>query len=144
MTADPPTSFARNYAGFVAVCAGAAGLVAAVGYLPTARLAADGGVAAMFAACAIVLVAMILGAIPVCAAIPKAPPVRTNAVLLSMALRMMLVLLMALSAALSGLFARTPLLVWVAICYVVCLAVDTAYSVHVMGSHQTGPAGAKR
>ena len=47
-----------------------------------------------------------------------------------MAVRFAAVLLLALAAALSGWFERGPLLIWVAISYLVALFVETLWLVH--------------
>ena len=43
----------------------------------------------------------------------------------------LVVLILALSAALSGWFEQAPLLVWVALSYLVLLVVDTMYAVRI-------------
>jgi hypothetical protein len=118
---------AAGYLRFLAWTAGVAIIALALGFLPTRRLAGDGGPPAMLAGCAIGVLASWLGAVPVALAgaggKKGAPPI-----LAAMALRFVVVLALALPAALSGRLARGPLLVWVAISYIVLLAVDTRYA----------------
>lgn len=109
----------------------------AVGYVPTKRLGGPGAVTAMLAGCVISLVASVVGCIPIVLASrgpkQKMPP----AVMLATALRFLVVLILALSAALSGWFERAPLLVWVGISYVVLLVADTIYAVRLIGPAET-------
>ena len=114
-----------------------AALIVALGYLPTKRLGGPGAVSAMLAGCAISLVASIVGSIPIIVASRGPGRQMPTAVMLSTALRLMVVLALALSAALSGWFERAPLLVWVAISYVLLLATDTVFAVRVAGTAGT-------
>ena len=49
-----------------------------------------------------------------------------------MAVRFFVVLIMGVAAALSGMFATAPLLVWLAISYVVLLGADTAFALRAL------------
>jgi len=119
---------AAGYLRFVASTVGLVALAFAVGYVPTRAWA--GGLArrAMVAGCTIGLLASWLGAVPVALAAAREPKGGQQVVFGAMALRLAVVLLLALPAALSGWFARGPLLVWVAISYSVLLTVDTRYA----------------
>jgi hypothetical protein len=55
-----------------------------------------------------------------------------NRVLFATALRMLVALVITLSVVLSGWFARGPLLVWIAVAYVLTLSADTLYLVCVL------------
>lgn len=111
-------------------------VMVAVGYVPTRRLGGPGAVSAMLAGCGISLVASVVGSVPIVLA-SRGPGQRMPpAVMLSTALRFLVVLILALSAALSGWFERAPLLVWVGISYVLLLVADTIYAVRL-----AGPAG---
>ncbi len=110
------------------------GLTAAVlvaGYWPTVRLAGSEAVGGMLAGCGISLVASWIGAIPIALARREAGVETAQAILLSTGLRFAVVLVLALSVALSGWFARPALLTWVAISYVVLLPADTLYAVRL-------------
>jgi len=119
---------AAGYLRFLAWSVGLVALAFAAGYLPT-RAWVDGlARRAMLAGCAIGLLASWLGAVPVALAAAREPKGGQQVVFGAMALRLAVVILLALPAALSGWFARGPLLVWVAISYTVLLAVDTRYA----------------
>ena len=124
----------RLYISFVALTTGVSLLVGLVGYWPTARLGGSGAVSAMFAGCGVSLVGSLLGAIPFTWARRDSARDVSQAILLSTALRFLAVILLAVSLALSGWFQRVPLLVWVAISYLVLLMVDTGFAVRVSGS----------
>jgi len=106
----------------------------AVGYVPTRRLAGDEGLVAMAAGCGISLVASVIGAIPLVVRLGQAeggkvdPAARVTAILMSMAVRLFVVLIVGVAAALSGLFPKAPLLVWMCVSYLTLLFVDVAFS----------------
>ncbi len=132
MTANSPTSFLNLYLRFAAIGISTVAALVALGYVPTRRLAEQRGVNAMFVGCGISWIATLIGAAPICAAVRREPASQLNAVLMSTALRMFVVLILSLSMALSGWFEKGPLLVWVGIAYVVGLGVDTAYAVRIL------------
>ena len=123
----------RRYLRFLALAAAAAALLGAAGWLPTRNLAGGGGLAAMGAALALCWLASAFGGMPVLlaetatAAAGAAPRLPVVVALGSMGVRLAVVVGLALAAALSGLVATTPLLVWTALGYLGLLAVDTAY-----------------
>lgn len=99
-----------------------------VGYGPTRNLAGPQAVWAMLAGCGIALVAGIAGAVPIVfGERPKGSEGPARA-LGAMALRLAVVVVLALSAALSGWFELEPLLIWVAIAYLAQLAVETRFA----------------
>jgi hypothetical protein len=119
---------AAGYLRFLAWSVALVALAFAAGYLPT-RAWVDGlARRAMLAGCAIGLLASWLGAIPVALAAARGSAGGQQVVFGAMALRLLIVLALVLPAALSGWFARPPLLVWVAVSYAVLLAVDTRYA----------------
>lgn len=124
----------RSYLRFLAVAAVVAALLAAVGWSPTRNLAGIPGVRALLVACALCWLASALGGVPVLVAEieMRRQGARRQAplsVLLGSALtRFAAIVGLALAAALSGLLAPAPLLVWVAIGYLALLAVDTWYA----------------
>lgn len=123
---------AAEYLRFLAWAVAVAALVAALGYVPTRRLAGEGAVPSMLAGCALGLLASAAGGIPVARSrrLPApAPAQRLQAMMLSMGLRFGVLAVLGASAALSGWFERGPLLLWVAISYLALLAVDTRYAV---------------
>ncbi len=119
---------AGGYLRFLAWAVGVTAAVALIGWLPTRRLGGDGAALSMLAGCAVSVVASALGGVPVALARGAPEPARQRALLMGMALRFGVVALLAVAAALSGLFERGPLLIWVAISYAVQLVVDTRYA----------------
>lgn len=123
---------AAGYLRFLGWAVGLSAVTFALGYLPTRALAGGEGLPAMAVGIAIGFLASSLGAVPVAlAAAGERSAGRSPAMTVAsaaMALRLMVVLALALPAALSGRLARGPLLVWVAISYIVLLAVDTRYA----------------
>lgn len=126
-----------RYLRFLALAALTAGLVGAVGYLPTRNLAGEPGVAAMVLALALCWAASAFGGVPVLLAEaalaapapgdraePKLPVV---VALGSMLVRLIAVLGFGLAAAFAGLVPQKPLLLWIAIGYLALLGVDTWY-----------------
>lgn len=121
----------------VALAALVVAATVAVGYMPTKRLGGAGAVTAMLAGCVISLIASVTGFIPIVVASRGPSEKMPQAVLLSTLLRFLAVVILALSAALSGWFERAPLLVWVAISYVLLLAADTVYAVRLARTAET-------
>ncbi len=120
--------FLREICGAIVVAV----LLLAIGYFPTKRLAGTEAVPAMVAGCVISMLSSIVGALPLRNS-SRGPVSRVpQAVLLSTALRFLVVLILALSVALSGWFVRAPLLVWVAISYMVFLTTDTVRNVRMV------------
>lgn len=113
-------------------------LAVVLGLVPTFRLSGAGGVRAMFAGLAVAWLANLAGAVPMCLAVAQDGKRRLNAALASTAVRMVVVLLLVLSAALSGVFMLAPLLIWVAIGYLLLVAVDTTYAVYCVKPPQGG------
>ncbi len=112
----------------------AAVITVAVGYLPTKRIGGADAVPAMLAGCSISALGSLVGVIPVALAASRPVRAMPNAILMATALRLAVVAALALAVALSNWFERGPLLIWVAISYVVFLIVDTACAVRLGGS----------
>ena len=131
-------SAAGDFARFLILAGAVVVFVAGVGYVPTKRLAGSDGTLAMAAGCVISLIASAMGALPVVLARrnagtdSQAAGRRVTAVMMSMAVRFLVVLFLGFSAALSGLFVTAPLLVWLAISYLALLAADTMFALRVL------------
>jgi hypothetical protein len=124
---------ARGYLRFLAWTVAVTAAVALLGVVPTRRLAGGDAIPALLAGCAIGILASALGALPVALARRDRPPAaRAQTVLAAMALRLGAALVLALAAALSGWFARRPLLLWVAVSYLAQLVIDTRYALGVL------------
>jgi hypothetical protein len=126
------TGFAGRYLRLVLLSL-ALGLAAAgIGYFPTRRLGGDGAVAAMFAGCALAVLSGWIGGLVAC--VPGGSGAQQiNRVLGATALRMAAAAGLTVATVLAGLFATKPLLVWVALTYLVTLAGETILMVRWMG-----------
>lgn len=124
------TPAGRAAASWLGASALALALVAAVGALPTARLAGPGGWAAMAAGCAVAFVAAALGAAPVVLALARGALERPHAVAgRGMALRAGGALAGTLAVAFGTGVARLPFLIWVGVAYGALLVVETRWLV---------------
>lgn len=128
MTGRSPS--AGGYLRFLAWVVAVTAALALVGWVPTRRLGGEDAIPAMLAGCAVGILASALGGVPIALAggARGGPAARMQALLLSMAIRLGAVVILAVAAVLSGWFPRAPLLLWVAISYVVQLVVDTRYA----------------
>src|SRR5215467_15296792 len=110
----------------------AVGLVVAlcvIGYFPTRRLAGEDGVAAMAAGCGISLVAAALAGWLLTAVSADTPQARMQRGFLAMVVRLAVVTVLGLAAALSGVFAKAPLLLWMAAAYIVLLPLEVKLAI---------------
>ncbi len=124
----------HEYARLLAVAGLAALVILAVGYVPTLRAAGPSGVRAMFAGVGMSFLAGALGSIPIALAMhgpkDKVPP----AILAGTCIRFLVILPLVAIFVVADLFARVPLVSWVAISYLSLLAVDTVCSVMMLRS----------
>ncbi len=125
MTASPGRRYARFLSLAVAIVLG----LGAVGALPTWRLAGERSLAAMAAGCAISLVAAALAGWLLIVAAGDTPEARMQRAGMAMFCRLTVVAVLGLAAALSGEVARTPLLFWLAITYVVLLPLEVKLAI---------------
>ena len=124
----PVRSPVAEYLRFL-VCAVAIGAaLVLLGYAPTRRLGGEGALPAMVAGCVIGILASAVGALPVALARRSGRQALLQGMLAAMALRFATVLVLGLSAGLSGWFETRPLLIWIALGYVAQLALDTRYA----------------
>ena len=108
---------------------GAVAVVVAAGAYPTWRMAGAAGLVAMSSGAGASLLAMLGGLVPTALAWHGDAAKRTNAVLLSTAIRFALVLVMAVGLSLSGRIHVGALLIWVGISYIAVLAGESAMMV---------------
>lgn len=120
---------------FLALSLSTTVVVLILGYLPTIRLSGKDSVTEMVAGCCISFVASVIGMIPVWLAQRNPSGNVAMAVLASTVVRFFVALVLSLVVALSGLLSTTPLLLWVAISYMVLLLTDTIYAVQISKSH---------
>jgi hypothetical protein len=126
--------FARKYLFLAAAGVATALALALLGYFPTVRLAGSQALTGMLVGIGVSLLAGLLGAVPVGLTAVRAPQKVPQAVLLSTALRLVVVLALAASAILSGWFDRIVVGVWAGVSYLAVLAVDTVFAVHIVGA----------
>lgn len=108
-------------------------LLAVLGYGPTVRRGGPLALEAMWVALAISVVSSLAGGLVVAAAASAPEPSRrATAALAGMFLRLVLAALLAGAAILSGRFQSGPLLIWLAVSYVVLLAADTRYTLSAL------------
>lgn len=127
MNPSPPKPTMR-YVRFLLSALAVTGLVAVLGALPTWRMAGSEGMLAMLAGCGISLAASAIGAIPVALAAGRPLNTFPHTLMAAMALRFVVVAVVTVAVALSGLLSPKPLLIWVAISYGAQLVVDTRFA----------------
>lgn len=118
----------RSYLRFVLfLCLVAAGTVA-LGFVPTRALGGPDAVGGMVIGCGLSFIGSLAGGIPLALGAGRSPRARGPFLLASMAVRIVVVLGGALVILLTVEVARPALLLWVAISYLVFLAVDVGYA----------------
>jgi hypothetical protein len=114
---------------FLGLALGLVVALCAVGYLPTRRLSGADAVGAMVAGCGISLAAAALAGWLLTAVGAETPQARMQRGFLAMVVRLAVVIVLGLAAALSGEFARAPLLFWMATAYVVLLPLEVMLAI---------------
>ena len=124
-------SVGRNsrYARFLGLALAIVVVLMAVGLVPTRRLGGDDAVTSMAAGCAISFVSAALAAWLLTAVSADSPAARMQRAFLAMVARLGVVVVLGLAAALSGEFARMPLLFWLATSYVVLLPLEVKLAI---------------
>ncbi len=121
-----------RYLRFCAWVLAAAAALAALGYLPTRKLAGDGAVESMLAALGAVAAGSIVGGLPIFMAQLRSDA-KPGVVIVSMVVRLVAVVLVAAFLALLLELETPALLVWLALSYLLLLVVDTRYAMGVLG-----------
>jgi hypothetical protein len=119
----------RRYLRFLGLAVGLTVALCAVGYFPTRRLSGEDGVEAMGAGCGISLAAATMAGWLLTAVPAGSPEARMKRSFLAMAVRLAVVAVLGVAAALSGLFERAPLLFWMAATYVVLLPLEVKLAI---------------
>jgi len=114
---------------FLGLAVGLIVALCAVGYVPTRRLAGEGGVGAMAAGCGISLVSAALAGWLLTTVPAETPEARMKRSFLAMVVRLAVVTVLGLAAALSGVFVRAPLLFWMAAAYIVLLPLEVKLAI---------------
>jgi hypothetical protein len=100
-----------------------------VGWLPTRRLAGAEGVTAMVAGCAISWISAALAGWLLIVVGAETPEARMQRGFLAMTVRLAVVVVLGIAGALSGEFARVPLLFWMATAYVALLPLEVTLAI---------------
>ncbi|MEM1177233.1 MAG: hypothetical protein AAGM22_02715 [Acidobacteriota bacterium] len=129
MSTDTSAAPARDaYLRFFLLAGATALGLTALGFLPTRALAGDSALVAMGVAIVVAMAASGAGTLPVYFARLQPPQNTVGAQLGAMALRLMLVLALGASVALSGLVAVKPFLLWLVIAHAALLVADTLFA----------------
>jgi hypothetical protein len=123
------TSRSGRYARFLGLAVAIVFGLCVVGWLPTRRLAGAGGVPAMVAGCVISLVSAALAGGLLIVVSGETPEARMQRGFLAMVVRLAVVVVLGMAAALSGELARQPLLFWIGAAYVVLLPLEVKLAI---------------
>jgi hypothetical protein len=118
------TSRSGRYTRFLSLAVAIVVGLCALGWLPTRRLAGAEAVVAMMAGCAISLVSAALAGGLLIVVGAETPEARMQRGFLAMVVRLAVVAVLGLAAALSGEIARQPLLFWIGTAYVALLPLE--------------------
>jgi hypothetical protein len=119
----------RRYARFLSLAAALVAALCFVGYFPTRRLSGPDAVRAMVAGCGVSLLAAALAGWLLIAVRAETPQARMQRGFLAMVVRLAVVMVLGIAAALSGMFVRAPLLFWMATAYVVLLPLEVKLAI---------------
>jgi hypothetical protein len=120
---------ALRYARFLGLAVAIVLGLCAVGFLATRRLAGAQGVTAMVAGCAISLLSAALAGWLLTVVGAETPEARMQRGFLAMIVRLAVVVVLGIAAVLSGEFARSPLLFWMATAYVALLPLEVRLAI---------------
>jgi hypothetical protein len=95
-----------------------------LGIVPTRRLAGDEGVPGMLAGCAIGLISAAFAGLLLVTVAEDSPEAKLQRSFLAMMARLAAVVVLGAAAVLSGMFAISPLLLWIAIAYMALLPLE--------------------
>jgi hypothetical protein len=118
-----------RYARFLALALAIVIGLCAIGWQPTRRLAGPQAVISMIAGCGISLLSAALAGLLLVVVHADTPQIRMQRGLLAMIVRVVVVLVLGVAAALSGEFARSPLLFWMATAYVALLPLEVRLAI---------------
>ena len=118
------TSRSGRYTRFLSLAVAIVVGLCALGWLPTRRLAGAEAVVAMMAGCAISLVSAALAGWLLIVVAAETPEARMQRGFLAMVVRLAVVVVLGVAAALSGEIARQPLLFWIGTAYVALLPLE--------------------
>ena len=117
-------SATNRYLRFLGMAAAITAALCVVGILPTRRLAGDSGVPGMFAGCAIGLISAAFAGLLIVAVPGDSPEAKLKRSFMAMMARFAAVVVLGSAAVMSGMFAISPLLLWIAVVYVALLPLE--------------------
>lgn len=123
------TSRSGRYARFLGLAVAIVAGLGAVGWLPTRRLAGPDALSAMAAGCGISLLSAALAGGLLVAVPADTPEARLQRGFMAMVVRLAVVVVLGLAAALSGELARQPLLFWIGTAYVALLPLEVRLAI---------------
>lgn len=118
-----------RYARFLVSAVAVVVIAVAIGVLPTRRLGGEAAIPAMAAGCLISFVSAALAGWLLVMFGAATPTARMQRAFLAMAVRLAVVIVLGLAAALSGEVARSPLLLWLAITYLALLPLEVKLAI---------------
>jgi hypothetical protein len=118
-----------RYARFLVSAVAVVVIAVAIGVLPTRRLGGEAAIPAMAAGCLISFVSAALAGWLLVMFDAATPTARMQRAFLAMAVRLAVVIVLGLAAALSGEVARSPLLLWLAITYLALLPLEVKLAI---------------
>src|SRR5205823_346167 len=95
-----------------------------VGIVPTRRLAGDEGVPGMFVGCGIGFISAAFAGLLTVTVAGDSPEAKLKRSFMAMVARFAAVVVLGAAAVMSGMFATSPLLLWIAIAYVALLPLE--------------------
>jgi hypothetical protein len=119
----------RRYARFLGMAVAIVIGLCAVGWLPTERLAGPQAPAAMVAGCTISLLSAGFAGYLLIAVHADTAQVRMRRGFQAMMVRLVVALVLGIAAALSGEFATSPLLFWLAMAYIALLPLEVKLAI---------------
>src|SRR5689334_14201055 len=96
----------------------------ALGIVPTRRLAGDEGLPGMFAGCGIGLISAAFAGLMLVVVAGDSPEAKMKRSFLAMMARLVVVVVLGVAAVFSGMFALSPLMLWMAIAYMALLPLE--------------------
>ena len=118
-----------RYARFLGLAVAVIIGLCAAGWVPTRRLAGPQAVSAMVAGCAISLLSAAVAGVLLIAVHGDTPQGRMQRAFLAMIVRLVVVLVLGVAATLTGEFARSPLLFWLATAYMALLPLEVRLAI---------------
>jgi hypothetical protein len=119
----------RRYALFLGAAVAIVVGLCVVGWVPTRRLAGPRAVSAMVAGCTISLLSAAVAGFVVIAVTGDTPQIRMRRAFLAMIVRLVVAAVLGTAAVLSGEFASSPLLFWLAMAYMALLPLEVRLAI---------------